>query len=138
MLGLIVQTVSGQPYERYIRSTSSILWRCATPSPRRPRRSGKVLPPATILVRPARRRRADNRGLLPAGYLISSAEDMAHYLIAQLNQGNYGGSAVLSPAGDGRTAPTGRPNPDRTRPTAWAGLSVQSTDSRRSFIRAKR
>ena len=40
-----------------------------------------------------------NRGLLPAGYLISSAEDMSHYLIAQLNRGRYGDAAVLSPAG---------------------------------------
>ena len=30
-----------------------------------------------------------NRSLAPAGYLISSAEDMAHYLIAQLNDGRY-------------------------------------------------
>jgi beta-lactamase family protein len=40
-----------------------------------------------------------NRGLLPAGYLISSAEDMAHYLIAQLNDGNYKDAALLSPDG---------------------------------------
>jgi len=36
---------------------------------------------------------------LPAGYLISSAEDMAHYLIAQLNDGNYADAALLSPDG---------------------------------------
>ncbi len=29
-------------------------------------------------------------GSLPSGQLISSAEDMAHYLIAQLNAGRYG------------------------------------------------
>jgi hypothetical protein len=40
-----------------------------------------------------------NRGLVPAGYLISSAEDMSHYLIAQLNGGRFGRAAVLSPAG---------------------------------------
>jgi CubicO group peptidase (beta-lactamase class C family) len=39
------------------------------------------------------------RGSLPAGQLISSAEDMAHYLIAQLNEGRYGGVQILSPAG---------------------------------------
>jgi CubicO group peptidase (beta-lactamase class C family) len=39
------------------------------------------------------------RGSLPAGYLISSTEDMAHYLIAQLNEGRYGDAQVLSPAG---------------------------------------
>ncbi len=39
------------------------------------------------------------RGSLPAGYLISSTEDMAHYLIAQLNDGRYGDAQILSPAG---------------------------------------
>jgi hypothetical protein len=40
-----------------------------------------------------------NRASLPQGYLIASAEDMTHYLIAQLNRGRYGDATVLSPAG---------------------------------------
>jgi CubicO group peptidase (beta-lactamase class C family) len=39
------------------------------------------------------------RGSLPSGQLISSTEDMSHYLIAQLNEGRYCGVQVLSPAG---------------------------------------
>jgi CubicO group peptidase (beta-lactamase class C family) len=38
-------------------------------------------------------------GSLPSGQIISSAEDMAHYLIAQLNGGRYGDAQILSPAG---------------------------------------
>jgi CubicO group peptidase (beta-lactamase class C family) len=38
-------------------------------------------------------------GSLPSGQIISSAEDMAHYLIAQLNRGRYGDAQVLSPEG---------------------------------------
>ena len=38
-------------------------------------------------------------GSLPAGQLISSAEDMAHYLIAHLNGGRYGDVQILSGAG---------------------------------------
>jgi CubicO group peptidase (beta-lactamase class C family) len=38
-------------------------------------------------------------GSLPSGQLISSAEDMAHYLIAHLNQGSYGATQILSPEG---------------------------------------
>ena len=38
-------------------------------------------------------------GTLPAGQVISSAEDMAHYLIAQLNGGRYGEVQILSPQG---------------------------------------
>jgi CubicO group peptidase (beta-lactamase class C family) len=48
---------------------------------------------------------------LPAGYLISSAEDMAHYLVAQLNDGSYEGETLISPTGMGEThspaVPTG-------------------------------
>lgn len=36
---------------------------------------------------------------LASGQLIASAEDMAHYLIAHLNGGSYGGKHVLSEAG---------------------------------------
>ena len=39
------------------------------------------------------------RGMAPAGYLISSAEDLGHYLIAQMNQGHYKGSSILSHQG---------------------------------------
>ena len=38
-------------------------------------------------------------GSLPAGQLISCAEDMAHYLIAHLNGGRYGDVQILSGAG---------------------------------------
>ena len=36
---------------------------------------------------------------LPSGQLISCAEDMAHYLIAQLNGGRYGEAQILSSSG---------------------------------------
>jgi len=38
-------------------------------------------------------------GSLPSGQLISSAEDMAHYLIAHLNGGRYAEKQILSPEG---------------------------------------
>jgi CubicO group peptidase (beta-lactamase class C family) len=39
------------------------------------------------------------RGSLASGQLIASAEDMSHYLIAQLNEGRYGDAQILSGAG---------------------------------------
>ncbi len=39
------------------------------------------------------------QGSLPSGQLISSAEDMAHYLIAHLNGGRYLEAQILSSAG---------------------------------------
>jgi CubicO group peptidase (beta-lactamase class C family) len=38
-------------------------------------------------------------GSLPSGQLISCAEDMAHYLIAQINGGRYGDVQILSSSG---------------------------------------
>jgi CubicO group peptidase (beta-lactamase class C family) len=36
---------------------------------------------------------------LPAGFLIASVEDMAHYAIAHLDDGRYGDTSILSPQG---------------------------------------
>jgi len=36
---------------------------------------------------------------LPAGHLIASVEDLSHYAIAQLNEGRYGNTSILSPQG---------------------------------------
>jgi CubicO group peptidase (beta-lactamase class C family) len=38
-------------------------------------------------------------GSLPSGQLISSVEDIGHYLIAQQNKGEYSGTHILSPGG---------------------------------------
>jgi CubicO group peptidase (beta-lactamase class C family) len=99
VLGLIVQTVTGQSYERYVQTR--IL------DPLQMRNSFTSEAAAQGLATGhnywfGRPRTADlpyNRGLVPAGYLISSAADMTHYLISQLNGGRYEGMALLSPAG---------------------------------------
>ena len=36
---------------------------------------------------------------MPSSYLISSAQDMTHFLSAQLNAGRYGDESILSPEG---------------------------------------
>jgi CubicO group peptidase (beta-lactamase class C family) len=36
---------------------------------------------------------------MPTGLISSSADDMAHYLIAHLNKGRYRGRSAVSPAG---------------------------------------
>ncbi len=38
-------------------------------------------------------------GSLPSGQLISSTEDISHYIIAQLNDGKYGGRQIISAEG---------------------------------------
>jgi hypothetical protein len=51
-----------------------------------------------------------NRSELPAGYIISSAEDIAHFMIAEMNGGRFGNSSVLSSEGITltQTAPAGK------------------------------
>jgi CubicO group peptidase (beta-lactamase class C family) len=106
LLGLIVQAVSSEKYEDYVQthiftpldmthtytskavakqngmSTGYISW-FGTP------RAVPDLPVPT--------------GSLPSGQIISSAEDMAHYLIAQQNEGRYGDVQILSPQGIAET-----------------------------------
>ncbi|MFJ7639974.1 serine hydrolase domain-containing protein [Peribacillus sp. NPDC097225] len=40
-----------------------------------------------------------HEGSVPSGYIISSAEDMANYMIAQLNHGTFNGKGILSKNG---------------------------------------
>lgn len=101
LLGLIVQTVSGNSYEDYIRS--------AVFAPLQMNHSAAALSdPAAIdlatgyrywLFWPVPFDAPYPRRMTPSGFLISSAEDMAHYLSAQLNGGTYGNHQLLSSQG---------------------------------------
>jgi CubicO group peptidase (beta-lactamase class C family) len=101
VLGLIVQTVSGQTYESYIQKHifDPLQMHHSFTSEADAKPQGLATGNRYWFGRPAAADVPYNRGLNPAGYLISSADDMAHYLIAQLNDGRYGGAAVLSPSG---------------------------------------
>jgi len=97
VLGLIVQTASGQPYAEYIQEHifAPLEMRHSYTSQDEARQHGMAagyrwwfgFPIAADLPYPA--------SAMPAGYLISSAEDMTRFLAAHLDEG----SAVLSPAG---------------------------------------
>jgi CubicO group peptidase (beta-lactamase class C family) len=103
-LGMLIQTVSGQPYETYIQQ--HIL------APLEMRQSSTAIADAQAQgmatgyrywfgrYLPADPQNSGHySGMLPQGGVISSAEDMAHYLIAHLNQGRYNGTPIVSPAG---------------------------------------
>ncbi len=99
-LGLIVQTVSGESYEAYIQQHifAPLAMHHSFASEQQAMQDGLAqgynwafgIPYPTHDYRP---------NLLPAGFLISSAEDMSHYLIAQMNGGRYSSVSVLSPSG---------------------------------------
>lgn len=100
-LGLIVQAVSGEPYEEFIRTQIF--------APLQMRHSAATLsdPAAQDLATgyrywlrwPIAFEAPYPRRQTPAGFLMSSAEDMSHYVLAYLNGGAYAGQQVLSPAG---------------------------------------
>jgi CubicO group peptidase (beta-lactamase class C family) len=102
LLGLIIEAVSGESYLEYIQThiLDPLEMTRTTASRAVARRDGLArghrhwfgFPvPAPDLPIP--------HGSLAAGQLISTAEDLAHYIIAHLNGGRYREAQVLSAAG---------------------------------------
>lgn len=100
--GLIVQTVSGESYEAYVQRHifDPLEMENSYPSKAAAEKHGLALGyrywfglpiPAYDMPYP--------RGCVPSGYLISTAEDLAHALIAHMNAGKYNGKLILSPQG---------------------------------------
>lgn len=101
ILGLIVQTVAGQSYERYIQEHifDPLEMRQSFTSQDRAAAAGMASGHLIWFGMPIPKDVPFNRGGLPSGSLICSAEDMAHYLTAQLNDGRYGKVRVVSQQG---------------------------------------
>ncbi len=100
-LGLIVQTVSGQSYEEYVKQHifAPLHMQNSFVSQAEAEQHGMAMGYRWWFGVPVPATFPYDRSDLPAGYIISSAEDMAHYLIAQMNDGRYGDASVLSPEG---------------------------------------
>ncbi len=102
VLGLIVEAASGESYSDYIQHHifDPLEMQHSYTSKAAAQRGGLAvgyrywfgvpIPVPNFSIPP---------GSLPSGQLISSAEDMAHYLIAYLNKGHYGDVQILSSAG---------------------------------------
>jgi CubicO group peptidase (beta-lactamase class C family) len=100
-LGLIVQIVSGQEFESYVQQhiLSPLDMRNSFTSKEEAQQHGLALGHRSVFGLPLAFDEPFPRGSVPSGFIISSAEDMSHYLIAHLDEGRYGGAALLSPAG---------------------------------------
>ena len=101
-MGLIVEAASGESYAGFIqrRIFAPLQMRHSYTSPAAARQDGLAVGhrywfsyavPAPDLPMPS--------GSLASGQLISTSEDMAHYLIAHLNGGCYGDARILSDFG---------------------------------------
>ncbi len=100
-LGMIVQQVTGQSYETYVQEHifAPLQMRQSFTSQEDARKHGMAVGHRYWFGLPVAAELPYNRVTLPSGYLISSAEDLTHYLIAQVNRGTYAGTPVVSPAG---------------------------------------
>ncbi len=100
-LGLVIQAVTGQNWEAYIQQhvLAALQMRDSFTSPLDGRAHGMVSGHQFWFGVPIAAEMPYFRGTAPSTYVISSAEDLAHYLIAQLDGGRYGEGTVLSAGG---------------------------------------
>jgi CubicO group peptidase (beta-lactamase class C family) len=101
VLGLVVQTVSGQSYESYIADHvfAPLGMRHSYTNQVDARRNGLATGHRSWFGYPRPFEAPYSRAAMPSSYLISSAEDITHFLTMQLNGGRYQGRSVLSPEG---------------------------------------
>jgi CubicO group peptidase (beta-lactamase class C family) len=102
MLGMIIQEASGQSYESYIKEHifEPLDMHNSFASKSEAQENGLVVGYQKWFGMPiASPNLPFSRGSLPAGRLNMSMEDFGHYLIAQLNDGNYQDISLLSPEG---------------------------------------
>lgn len=102
LLGLIVEAAGGETYADYVHShiLAPLGMRGTYTSPAEAKQNGLAVGHRYWFALPvAAPDMPIPRGSLPGGMLISSAEDMARYLIAHLNGGRYGDARLLSAAG---------------------------------------
>jgi CubicO group peptidase (beta-lactamase class C family) len=97
--GLLVEAASGQSYEDYVQQHifTPLQMGQSYPSPEAARPFGLAEGHQFWFGQARPARLPYPRGMLPAGYLASSAEDMSRYLLAHLNGGRVGESQILSP-----------------------------------------
>jgi CubicO group peptidase (beta-lactamase class C family) len=118
VLGRLVEVASGEPYDDYISRHvfAPLNMRHSHASAAEAKLDGLATPAPLWFGFPQPRLQGAGirSDFVPAGYLISSAEDMTHYLVAQLNGGHYDGAALLSSTGVATLH----------RPVAPAGLSA--------------
>ena len=101
VLGLIVQQVSGQTYESRVRERifTPLGMKHSFTDQTQARHSGLAEGHRSWFGVPRPFDAPYSRAATPSSYLISSAEDVTHFLIGQLNGGTYDAASILSPEG---------------------------------------
>lgn len=96
ILGGIIEAVSGMSYGDYIKQNiyAPLGMTHSYASPNSAQDLATGYQPMFGLMLPTKM--INHEGTVPSGYLVSSAEDMSKYLIAQINQGRFGNTSVVS------------------------------------------
>jgi CubicO group peptidase (beta-lactamase class C family) len=98
VLALLIQTVSGLPYEQYVQENifDRLQMTRTYTDPALARANGLAQGYTRFFGFVVPQTQPHRRFDVSAGYIISTAEDMAHYMIALNNNGLYRGESVLS------------------------------------------
>jgi len=98
ILGEVVEKVSGMPYSKYIEKNifKPLEMKNSYTSQSEAKKNGLATGYMSYFGIMCAYNQKNHTGNLPAGYLMSTSEDMAHYLIAQMNDGKYNQNFVVS------------------------------------------
>jgi CubicO group peptidase (beta-lactamase class C family) len=110
-LGLIIQEVTGQPYEAYMQEHvfKPLGMNQTFTSKSDAQRNGLATGYRYWFRQPVAFDSPFDRGGVPSGFIIASVEDVAHFVIPHLNAGRSGDTQILSPrAMDQILTPAGR------------------------------
>jgi CubicO group peptidase (beta-lactamase class C family) len=101
VLGLIIQQITGQPYEAYMQEHvfAPLEMSQTFTSPETAQSQGLAKGYRYLFGTPLPFNEPFDRGGLASGGIIASAEDMAHFLIVNLNEGRYGEAQIVSAPG---------------------------------------
>ena len=98
LLGLVIEEVTDKSYNEYINENifKPLEMNNSYADPKDDRNHTIAGGYQTVFGFKMPTEQLNHEGNVPFGYLISSAEDMANYMIAQLNQGEFKGKSILS------------------------------------------
>jgi CubicO group peptidase (beta-lactamase class C family) len=109
LVGLLIEQASGQSYGDYLQSSvfKPLGMAHSTTDPAKASKLAQGY--SRIFGFPLAQSQRFIPGALPSGYLISTADDMAHFLIAQINNRRVDGQPLLAPTAlaEMRTPPAG-------------------------------
>lgn len=100
LAGYIVQRVSGEPYDQYIEHHifQPLGMDHSTFEQPLPAALARDISQGYVTASDKKPGPFEYIEVAPAGSLSATATDMAHFMIAQLEGGSYGGASILSPA----------------------------------------